>query len=150
MSNPRFDPNMPHGTIHPSYQGAQIQQGDHFFAGNGDFLFTAQSAGSKAGTVAQAAAPATPARMKLAPLKKAETPAPAPDPDETDDIDTPEPADPDAIDFTLWASGEKNYPWFKVKRAASEMFPDIDTKNKDALLDGLISLGAVNEDSVKR
>jgi hypothetical protein len=60
-------------------------------------------------------------------------------------------AEPDeAVNLVAWAKGEKNYPFFKVKKATKQAFPDADVSNAKTILAALIAGFIVGEDEVKR
>ena len=127
------------GSIQPEYNGAQWQDGDHFFAGNGTYLFSER--GGKRYTVGAAkAAPSAPATAPQQPQPAptgTNTASPNPGDDTTGNSD-------DEVDFELWALGTKKYAWFKVKAAADAQFGDkVDTSGKAALIKSLKDIGAL-------
>lgn len=61
--------------------------------------------------------------------------------------ENPKPAGP--VDLAAWAKGEK-YPFFAVKKATGEQFPDADTSNAKTIVAALIAAGIVTEDEATR
>ena len=128
---PKLDRNKPSiGHILPEYDGAQYQDGEHFFAGNGTYLFSQRANGKRYTAGAAKSAPSVePSSPDPEPTQQ-----PIPDPD----------ADVDVVDFVKWASGETKYEWFKVKAAAAAKYGDtVDTSGKAALLSSLQQIGAL-------
>lgn len=114
---PTFNASKPYGTISPHYSGAGIVQGDHYFAPNGDYLFSEKGGGD---------------RWTEGGKKKAGAPAPASS------------SSPEAkTDLAAWARGEVKIPFFTVKKLVSEAHPEIDTTNTKTIKSGLVSAGVV-------
>lgn len=134
---PKLDVHKPSiGSIQPEYNGAQWQDGEHFFAGNGTYLFSER--GGKRYTVGAAkAAPSAPAPAPQTATTTAQT---------GNETDPPNPSNDTTgeVDFELWALGTKKYEWFKVKAAAAAQFGDtVDTSGKAALIASLKEIGAL-------
>ncbi len=130
---PKLDRNKPSiGHIQPEYDGAQYQDGEHFFAGNGTYLFSQRGNGKRYTIGAEKSAPVASQTQQPSPSGQQQ----APDPSKDDSAN--------AVDFTLWASGEQKYEWFKVKAAAAALYgDDVDTSGKQALIQSLKQLGVL-------
>lgn len=136
MAQPKLD-KATAGYVSPPHNGAIYVQGDDYFAGNGDFLFSQKPGGAivypKAAKAAPATAPAT-------------TPS-APDPD-AGDLGEPSEVE-EVVDVIAWAKGEQKAEWFKIKKAAKELNPQIDISNAAMLKASLVKLGLVDKADVK-
>lgn len=119
---PRFNPNRPHGTIHPPTDGAWIDQNGCLFDKDGNFLRRHGSEPAKA--------------------------APA----EDDDDDKPDDQKPQApeIDLAAWAKKEQNYPFFSVAKAAADQFPGSNPSNAQEVTELLVQNGVVTAEEVAR
>lgn len=129
-SLPKLDRNSPTlGTINPPYNGAQFVMGDHYFAGNGTYLFSQEGGDGKRYSV------------------KADAEKPAkPEPDQT-------PAETDGepeTNIVAWAKGEQKAEWFKIKKAAKALDPNLDISNAGMLKSSLVALGYVDAGAVKK
>ena len=164
-------------SIHPIYDGAQFQMGEHFFAGDGEYLFSQEQlekggnrrykvGADEAPTKANAPAPSVDMEALRAQIREEEaaklraelakdTPAPAkptakPAKETASTGDKSKPAVSNGIDLAAWARDEilPKPAWFKVKKAAEAFDPSIDTSNKETLTAGLVSLGVVTQAEV--
>lgn len=117
---PTFNSSKPYGTISPHYDGAGLVQGDHYFAPNGDYLFSQKDGGE---------------RWTEGGKKRAGAPAPA---------SSPAQKEGETTDLAAWARGEVKIPFFTVKKLASEAHPDIDVTNTASIKAGLVSAGVVS------
>lgn len=122
----KSDPSL--GTINPPYNGAQFVMGDHYFAGNGTYLFSQEGGDGKRYSV----------------KADAEKPAAA--------VPVVKPADTDGDDTNVvaWAKGEQKAEWFKIKKAAKALDPNLDISNAGMLKSSLVALGYVDAGAVKK
>lgn len=127
-SLPKLDKKDPAlGMISPPYDGAQFVQGAHHFAGNGRYLFSEE--GGRRYVV------------------KEDAPKPAPQPSvPTTKADDGE----DDTDVVAWAKGEQKAEWFKIKKAAKALDPNLDITNATMLNQSLVALGYVDASAVKK
>lgn len=118
---PRFNPNRPHGTIHPPTDGAWYEQDGMLFNKDGKLVSDPSRA------------------AKSAPAEAA---------DEADkDVSNPPVAE---IDLAAWAKKEVNYPFFSVAKAAADQFPGSNPSNSQEVLELLVQNGVVTAEEVAR
>jgi hypothetical protein len=179
MTNPRFDPSLPFGEIHPPVPGGGVyeQDGDVFDATH-KFLFRHETAGKRgAGKPAGGRQLSVMEQVaKMSPGEKAallkalggEPAAAQPVPGQlakqhggpervepTGETNIPDgediPTDETiTIDVAKWLRGEENYPWFALRAVVAKGYPGVDTTSIATVVDGLTKLDIVPESEIKR
>lgn len=138
MDTPRLDKTPgTYGEIHPPHRGAMYQQGPHYFSGSGEYLFS------------DGQTEPAPKRAKAKPAAKSEPEDDHQSGEGAGDGDGQQGQDAPA-DIVAWLKGEKNLPFFTVKKEVAAHWPDIDTANTKSIVDGLVAAGVLPADEVKR
>lgn len=123
MTTPRFDKSKDYGQVTPADDGAHYWQNGHYFGLDNGYL-RSDDAGVKGA-------------VKAAPV------APAADEPHVGEEDK-------SVDLIAWAKKEKNYPFFSVKKAMEEAYPNSDTSTTKAIVAALIEAGSIGADEAKR
>ena len=130
MAKPRLDRDDPAlGTISPPFDGAFYYLHGHYFDAHGDYL---RSDPGVKGDAGEAKAVAGNTAASSSPEAKKD------------------PAAPVEVDLRAWAMKEANYPFFQVKKAVKDRFPDADTTNTATTVEALIAAGVVEASEAQR
>lgn len=117
---PTFNKNAAHGTISPPYDGAGLVQGVHYFAANGEYLFSQKEGGDRWTEGGKKAGASAPASSSVPATQNGE------------------------LDLAAWARGEVKAPFFTVKKIVAKTHSDIDVTNTATIKAGLVSAGVVS------
>lgn len=133
MEKPRFDHARDFGSLYPPMDGASFHQDEHYYGGNGEYLYSIDAAGKRyvAGVKKAPAAPEPPA-PKVPRIEQQAAKAKAPEPPQ---------GEGDNLNLDGWVKGTAKIPWFSVKKEIGILYPDVDTSKADKAKAGLKAKG---------
>lgn len=135
MEKPRFDHARDFGSLYPPMDGASFHQDEHYYGGNGEYLFSIGSDGMRyvAGAKAPAtAAPKPPPAPKVPRIEQQAAKAKAPE--------APQGVG-DNLNLDGWVRGTAKIPWFSVAAEIKLLHPDVDATSAKAARAGLKAKG---------
>ena len=134
MEKPRFDHGADFSSLHPPLNGASFHQGEHYFGGNGDYVYSIDAEGTRyvVGAKAPAAAPTAPEPPKVPKIQQAAQ------------ARTAEATETGAsINLDGWVKDiiKPKIPWFTVKKEIGLLHPDVDVSSAAKARAGLKAKG---------